>query len=54
MNDGQILKIAATDPAARIDMPHYCRESGNRFLDETQEGDVWYFRIEKGAERGVE
>jgi N-dimethylarginine dimethylaminohydrolase/TusA-related sulfurtransferase len=44
---GDILKVIATDPAARIDMPHYCRESGHRFLGEARQDDAWVFRIEK-------
>jgi tRNA 2-thiouridine synthesizing protein A len=47
MRPGEILRITATDPVARIDMPHYCRESGHRFLGETQAGDAWVFRIER-------
>jgi N-dimethylarginine dimethylaminohydrolase/TusA-related sulfurtransferase len=47
MRAGDVLKVTATDPAARIDMPHYCQESGNRFLGEEQQGNAWVFRIEK-------
>ena len=32
MASGQMLRVLATDPAAVIDMPHFCRESGNLLL----------------------
>ncbi len=47
MRAGDVLAVRATDPAARIDMPHYCREAGHRFLGEEQRDDCWVFRIEK-------
>ena len=30
--DGQIVKLIASDPAASIDVPHFCNESGNIFI----------------------
>ena len=54
MNPGEILKITATDPAARIDLPHYCSEAGHRFLGEYREGDAWVFRIERKDGTDVE
>lgn len=32
MADGAVLRILADDPAAIVDMPHYCAESGHRLL----------------------
>jgi tRNA 2-thiouridine synthesizing protein A len=29
LGSGAILRVLATDPAAVIDIPHYCAESGN-------------------------
>lgn len=29
---GQILKIHADDPAARVDIPHFCSEQGHELL----------------------
>jgi tRNA 2-thiouridine synthesizing protein A len=29
MRTGQVLKVIATDPAAVIDIPHFCQESGH-------------------------
>lgn len=45
---GTQIWIETTDPLAVIDMPNYCKESGNRLL-ETVEGDsMMRFLIEKG------
>ena len=35
---GQVLRVAADDPAAIIDVPHFCNEAGHDLLD-TQDGD---------------
>ena len=29
MATGQVLRLIADDPAAVVDVPHYCHESGN-------------------------
>jgi tRNA 2-thiouridine synthesizing protein A len=40
MDPGQVLRVLATDPAALIDVPHFCTESGHELLgiDETEGG----------------
>jgi len=30
---GQVLRLLADDPAAVIDVPHYCAESGHELLE---------------------
>jgi tRNA 2-thiouridine synthesizing protein A len=38
----------ADDPAARIDVPHFCNESGNILRTATDQGDGSYiYEIEK-------
>ena len=32
MQPGAVLRLVADDPAAVIDVPNYCRESGNAYL----------------------
>lgn len=46
MAPGQVLRLVATDPAALIDVPHYCSESGNELLSlhETPAHRVWLIR----------
>ena len=47
MSAGECLRVLATDPAAAIDFPHYCRESGNELVEQAQEGEVLIFVIRK-------
>lgn len=32
MQIGDVLRLVATDPAAVIDVPHFCAETGHEFL----------------------
>jgi tRNA 2-thiouridine synthesizing protein A len=32
MQPGQVLRLLASDPAAVVDVPHFCAESGNELL----------------------
>ena len=32
MQKGDILQVIADDPAAIVDIPHYCHESGDKIL----------------------
>ena len=47
MKPGEILRILATDPAASIDFPHYCAESGHTLLSTDRQDDVLIFVIQK-------
>jgi tRNA 2-thiouridine synthesizing protein A len=47
MKPGESLRVLATDPAAAIDFPHYCSESGNELVSQSQDGDVLIFVIRK-------
>lgn len=38
MDSGVVLRLMADDPAAIIDVPHFCNESGHQF-DGTEEAD---------------
>ena len=47
LTPGEVLRLQADDPAAIVDVPHYCQESGNRYLGlEEADGAQTYF-IEK-------
>jgi tRNA 2-thiouridine synthesizing protein A len=52
LSPGDILEIHATDPASRLDVPHFCDATGNELVDMRKEGDVLIFRIRK-AENGI-
>ena len=38
MAPGAVLRLIATDPAAVVDVPHFCREAGHTLIA-TEEGD---------------
>lgn len=47
MEEGGLLRVMATDPAAAIDFPHYCAESGNELVSQSRNGDELIFIIRK-------
>jgi tRNA 2-thiouridine synthesizing protein A len=47
MKPGERLLVEATDRLATIDMPHYCRESGNRLIRSAACDGSYFFLIEK-------
>ncbi len=48
MAAGSVLRLRADDPAAVVDVPHYCAESGNAFLGAETNGDARHYFIRKG------
>ncbi len=36
LSSDQVLRIRADDPAAIVDIPHFCNEQGHTFLDGNQ------------------
>lgn len=44
---GGILVVEATDPAAVIDFPHFCAETGHELVDQHEAGGVYTFRIRR-------
>ena len=43
MAPGSVLRLIATDPAAVVDVPHFCREAGHELLaTEAGEGGRTY------------
>ncbi|MDX5361694.1 MAG: sulfurtransferase TusA family protein [Alphaproteobacteria bacterium] len=40
---GALLTVLATDPAARIDFPHYCDTSGHELVEQREEGETLVF-----------
>ncbi|WP_299145556.1 sulfurtransferase TusA family protein [uncultured Tateyamaria sp.] len=45
---GQTLHVMADDPAAIVDVPHFCAEAGHRLLSMDQSGAVQSYLIQKG------
>lgn len=44
---GQVLRIIADDPAAVIDVPHFCAEQGHELISSTRHGAVQIYLIRK-------
>ena len=44
---GEVLRLRADDPAAVIDVPHYCAESGNAYLGDEEDGPGQAYFIRK-------
>lgn len=44
---GQVLRMSTDDPAALIDVPHYCTEAGHELLAQQEAEGVAIFLIRK-------
>lgn len=44
---GAVLEVIATDPAAVIDVPHFCNEQGHTLLSQTAADGCYVFRIRR-------
>ena len=50
MASGTVLRLCVDDPAAPIDVAHFCAENGHALLEESVTGDGgWAFLIRKGS-----
>lgn len=47
MAPGAVLKMLADDPAAAIDVPHFCAEAGHTLLSQAKEGATLIYLIQK-------
>lgn len=47
MAPGEILRIEADDPAAIIDVPHFCAEQGHELVEQGHEGETLVFLVRK-------
>jgi tRNA 2-thiouridine synthesizing protein A len=48
MAPGQVLRLLASDPAAVIDVPHFCNEAGHEYLGMEDRGDSQTYLIRRG------
>lgn len=47
LETGKTLRLRTTDPAAIVDVPHFCTESGHTLLGETQDGETHSYFIRR-------
>ncbi|MGY6634917.1 MAG: sulfurtransferase TusA family protein [Alkalilacustris sp.] len=45
---GAVLRLATTDPAAEVDIPHFCTEAGHDLLARRERADVTLWWIRRG------
>lgn len=46
---GATVEVRATDPLARIDLPHFCAGEGHILLEQQEREGMLIFRLRKGA-----
>lgn len=46
---GAMLRLMATDPAAVVDVPHFCAQAGHDFLGTGTDGGAAVYFIRRGA-----
>lgn len=50
MRPGEVLRLIATDPAAVVDVPHFCAEAGHEFLGAAEDGGAQAYLIRRGPD----
>jgi len=46
---GALIRVLADDPAARVDIPHFCTEQGHALLSTEEAGESLVFLLRKGG-----
>ncbi|MFQ5623069.1 MAG: sulfurtransferase TusA family protein [Paracoccaceae bacterium] len=46
---GEVLRIVADDPAAAVDVPHFCAEQGHALVAHEHAGGTQIFLVRKGG-----
>ncbi len=49
LQTGDLLRLRTDDPAAVIDVPHFCAEAGHAVVETHQDLDVHIYLIRKGG-----
>lgn len=47
--DGDVLRLRTDDPAAIVDVPHYCSEAGHTLQSSAEDGPAMVWIIRKGG-----
>ncbi len=48
LESGQILRMEADDPAAIVDVPHFCAEAGHELVAISEDDRAQVYLIQKG------
>ncbi|MEM1234144.1 MAG: sulfurtransferase TusA family protein [Pseudomonadota bacterium] len=49
LETGEVLRVLADDPAAVVDVPHFCAEAGHALVGQDTDGPTLTFLIRKGG-----
>lgn len=49
LSPGDQIRLLADDPAAIVDVPHFCNESGHVLVEASDQGGTLTFLVEKSA-----
>ena len=49
LTPGSVLQVLADDPAAIVDVPHFCAEAGHDLLEQSDADGVQSYLIRKGG-----
>ncbi|SPH24004.1 Sulfurtransferase TusA [Defluviimonas aquaemixtae] len=52
MAPGAILRLVSTDPAAVIDVPHFCVEAGHELIGTSEHDGEQAYLIRRGGSKG--
>lgn len=47
LKSGEVLRVLADDPAAIVDVPHFCLEAGHSLLGQSDEAGIQVYLIQK-------
>lgn len=45
---GEMIVLRADDPAAVVDVPHFCNEAGHRLVEMVEDGAAMLYHVQKG------
>lgn len=48
LSPGEVLRLRTDDPAAVVDVPHFCAEAGHALEDSSEDGPVMVWTIRRG------
>lgn len=48
LSPGEVLRLRTDDPAAVVDVPHFCAEAGHALEDSAEDGPIMVWTIRRG------
>ncbi|KIN64950.1 Sulfurtransferase TusA [Sulfitobacter noctilucicola] len=49
LENGDVMRLRADDPAAIVDVPHFCAEAGHALIETSDEGAAQVYHVRKGG-----